>query len=110
MDAGGVYHLLAQARHLEEIQPVREDPKSVELRRLGRLGDPNTEDGILELSPIRHLCWLWHHEVGTIVGRSPPCCGWIAMKIGRTWIARIVINETKQPSDCRGWIRLSKSA
>ena len=58
MEAGGVYHLLAQARHLEEIQPVREDPKSVELRRLGRLGDPNTEDGTLELNGrTHHLCW-----------------------------------------------------
>ena len=41
MDAGGVYHLLAQARHLEEIQPVREDPKSVEA-----VGDRHLSDAL----------------------------------------------------------------
>ena len=35
MDAGWVNHLLAQARHLEEILPVRDCPKSVELKRRG---------------------------------------------------------------------------
>ena len=47
MDAGWVYHLLAQARHLEEIQPVREYPNS----------------------PIRPLCWIWHHLAG--IAREP---------------------------------------
>ena len=58
-------------------------------------------------------CALWTYArqfMHLDCGRSPPCCGWIAMKIGRTWIARTVINETKRRANCRGWIRLSKSA
>ena len=70
MEAGGVYHLLAQARHLEEIQPVRGYPKSVELRRFVLSWRP-IDYYRLASHPVRGKLQL--NEKGHLFGRDLEC-------------------------------------